>query len=370
MKRITVKIPREESFEYPIWIGSGVFAKLPAWLKQCYPKHTVVIISDKKVMALFGKRLASIIRRKKHSVIAIEIPDGERSKSQRIKDQVEGKMFKNHCGRETVIVALGGGVVGDLAGYVAATYMRGLPYVQVPTTLLAMVDSSVGGKTGIDTHYGKNLVGAYWQPKAVFADTNCLKTLPRIHIVNGLVEAVKMFLTHDAQSFSYTVKHLDLAISGNSRTLSSIIHRAVSIKAAVVQRDERESGERATLNFGHTIGHAVEFVSNYKVMHGMAVAIGILLEAKVAELLGLLSQEAFGIIEQVLAQLNITPSALRRLNIDDILVAAQMDKKGKQGKAHYILLSDLGEVHRSLKQFAQHVPDGMVRRAYHALIGA
>lgn len=365
-----ISIPQEKPARYPVIIGGGVTSKLVEWLKSHYSKHVIVIVSDKTVMRLYARKIAADMRRKNLRVVGVEIPVGERSKTQSMKDQIERQMFQERCGRDTVIVALGGGVVGDLAGYVAATYMRGLPYVQVPTTLLAMVDSSVGGKTGIDTPFGKNLIGAYWQPNAVFADIHCLKTLPRAHIVNGLVEAVKMFLTHDARSFAYAVKNLDAALSGNSRVLASLIQRAVKIKAGVVTRDEKEAGERATLNFGHTIGHAIEHLSNYKVMHGVAVAAGILLEAKVAEMLGLLSEQAFDIILQVLEQLNITPKLFKNLDINNILNATRLDKKKKQGKVHYVLLSDLGKVHQSLKQFAHHVPDGVIRRAYQTLIGA
>ncbi|PIR21028.1 MAG: 3-dehydroquinate synthase [Deltaproteobacteria bacterium CG11_big_fil_rev_8_21_14_0_20_47_16] len=367
---VTVKIPAEKSAQYPIWIGAGVLNKLPLWLRRHYPKHTVVVISDKTVMRILAKKVVSSIRQKKFKVVTIEIPAGEKSKSRDVMQSVEKRMFAEHCGRDTIIIAMGGGVVGDLAGFVAATYMRGLPYIQVPTSLLAMVDSSVGGKTGIDTDYGKNLLGAFWQPKAVFADTKALKTLPSAHIVNGLVEALKMFMTHDAKSFSYAVHNLDKALACDVRILASIIQRAVTIKAAVVQRDEKESGERMTLNFGHTIGHAVEHLSNYKVMHGAAVAMGILLEAKIAEMLGLLSEQGFQIIRDVLAELDITPRVLKQLNIDHLLKATQLDKKKKQGKVHYVLLSDLGKVHQSLKQFAHYVPDGTVRRAYKTLIGA
>lgn len=367
-KRVQVRLPAAKSSSYSIHIGAGIIQELPKWLARRAKTRKVVVISDRTVMKHCGPMLLKAL--KGHAPIVITIPAGERSKSHSIKHDIEHQMFKKGCGRDSIIIAFGGGVVGDLAGYVAATYMRGLPYIQVPTTLLAMVDSSVGGKTGIDTPFGKNLVGAFWQPQLVIADTHFLKTLPRAHIVNGLIEAIKMALTHSAKDFSYLLAHVDKAVAGNPVVLSRIIQRAVTTKAGVVGRDEKESSERMALNFGHTIGHAIEHLSDYRMMHGIAVALGILVEAQAAELLGLLNAQAVGVIEDLFAKLTITPQALKTFQIDKILRATQLDKKSKSGQARYVLLQDLGRVYKDMMAYAHPVSDAIVRKSYQLLTGA
>lgn len=354
---------------YPIFIGAGQLRRLPAWIRRHFTSHTVVVISDSTVMRLYGNNLAKHLRRAKLRLVTIAFPAGERSKCYTEKQRIERLMFENGCARDTLVVALGGGVTGDLAGYVAATYMRGIPYVQVPTSLLAMVDSSVGGKTGIDTDYGKNLVGAFWQPRAVFADTDCLKTLPKAHVVNGLVEALKMFLTHDARAFANLLQQIGKATHGDTRVLTSVIRRAVAIKAGVVARDEMESSERMVLNLGHTIGHALEHMADYRIMHGVAVALGILVEAKAAELMGVLSEQGFEAIEQLLRQLGISPKDLKQFDIQKVLKTMRLDKKVKERVVRYVVLEDVGRVHQALKKYVHPIPDALIRKAYHTITG-
>ena len=367
-QRVSVRLPSAKASSYSILIGAGVIQKLPKWLARHAKMRKVVVISDRTVMKHCGAVLLKTL--KGHAPIVITIPAGERSKSHRIKQDIEHQMFKKGCGRDSIVIAFGGGVVGDLAGYVAATYMRGLPYIQIPTSLLAMVDSSVGGKTGIDTPFGKNLIGAFWQPQVVMADTHFLRTLPKAHIVNGLIEAIKMALTHNAKEFNYLLTHVDKALQGNPAVLSHIIERAVRTKAGVVGRDEKESNERMVLNFGHTIGHAIEHLSNYRMMHGIAVALGILLEAQAAELLGLLNAQAMDAIEDLFAKLTITPQALKTFQVDKILRATQLDKKSKSGQPRYVLLQDLGRVYKDMMAYAHPVSDAIVRKSYQLLTGA
>ncbi len=363
--RINVRLPATKRSLYPVLIGSRVIQKLPGWLARHARGRKVVVISDRTVMKCYGRSFRKIL--KGLSPIVIVIPAGERSKSQAVKQGIEGKMFRKGCGRDTVIIAFGGGVVGDLAGYVAATYMRGLPYVQVPTTLLAMVDSSVGGKTGIDTPFGKNLIGAFWRPQLVLSDTQFLNALPRAHLVNGLIEAAKIALTCNSGDFDYILDHVDRAVQGDLKVLTHIIRRAVATKAAVVGHDEREAGERMVLNFGHTVGHAIESLSNYRMMHGISVALGILMEAKVAQLLGHLSVRAYGTIESLLIRLTITPQALKTLSVDKILRIVQLDKKSCSGKARFVLLRGLGRVYKDKTAYAHPVSNAIVKRAYRFL---
>lgn len=361
--RVTVKIPGATAATYPILIGAGLLQRLPTILKKKWPQQKIVLISDRTVMALYGKDLARRLKKYGRTVATISFSAGESSKSHSVKQKIEAQMFAAGCGRDTVVIALGGGIVGDLAGYVAATYMRGLTYIQVPTTLLAMVDSSVGGKTGIDTPYGKNLIGAFWQPKLVLADTNCLKTLPRKHVVNGLIESIKMFLTHDASSFNFLRRNLVRAVAGDARILAQIIQKSVKIKAGVVQRDEKEANERMTLNLGHTIGHAIEHVSRYKVMHGMAVALGVLVEAKIAVQQDVLNISDFTIIQDLLAQLGVTTRQIQKRDIQKIIAHTALDKKSESGQARYVLLSGIGRVHKTGGAFAHPVANVAVRHA-------
>jgi len=282
---------------------------------------------------------------------------------------IEAQLFKHRCGRDSLVLALGGGVVGDLAGFVAATYMRGIPYLQLPTSLLAMVDSSVGGKTGIDTPYGKNLIGAFWQPQAVIADMNCLATLSSAHLINGLIEAIKMFLTHQSKSFYYVKKHLDRILTRDRASLTQVIYQAVSIKAAVVSQDEKESNLRMILNAGHTIGHALEHLSHYQLMHGLAVGYGLLVEAKMAEQLGYLSQDHYQEIAMLLARLGVEGRHLKKYSPERLIQATKLDKKIKSGQSYYVLLNEIGGVQCTRGRVAQVVDDRTVKKAIQAVSG-
>lgn len=368
--RVPVSIPIQKSRSYAIHIGAGAISDLPKWLKRHAAKRRIVVVGDATALRYHGKQLLKHISPIQKKTLVIEVTPGEKSKTQTMKSLVERRMTKAECGRDTLLIAFGGGVVGDLAGFVAATYMRGIPYIQIPTTLLAMVDSSVGGKTGIDTDEGKNLIGAFWQPSLVIADTHFLESLSTDQIVNGLIEAIKMALTHDAKGFHYIIKHLDTALDGDARVLTEIIKKAVRIKAGVVARDETESGERMALNFGHTIGHALEYATDYRILHGIAVALGILVEAKSAELLGLLSSNQFELIRSLLSQLSISGDVLDQFDLNKIMKIVKIDKKSKLGKAQYVLLRDIGRVYDDVKRFAHPVSDAIVRQAFQLLTGA
>ena len=231
-----------------------------------------------------------------------------------------------------------------------------------------MVDSSIGGKTGIDTNEAKNLIGAFYHPEAVIADLNCLITLPKKHLINGLIEALKMFLTHDATSFAWLDNNLKHILKRKVEALENLIKTAVKIKKAVVENDYKENHERACLNFGHTIGHALEVIAKYKLLHGYAVALGILMEAQIAVKLQLLPIAKFKTIESFLARLGIYPKELKKFNLKDLLAAVKFDKKSRQGKVYYILLEDIGRVYQKEGKFAYHVADSFVEQAYLELI--
>lgn len=355
-----------ERSDYPILIGEPLFDSYK-WL----PKKNVsqiVIITDHHIKELYGLRLQEHLRAAGHLVLLFSFTAGEKSKNDKTKQIIEQAMHKHHCDRDILILALGGGVVGDIAGFISATFLRGVAYIQLPTTLLAMVDSSIGGKTGINTRYGKNLIGCIYQPLAVVADTSLLETLPKVHLINGLIECIKMFLTHDTKSFSYVEANLDLITQGNENVLNEIIIRAVRVKADVITRDEKDHAERNTLNFGHTIGHALEKLSNYDLLHGYAVAYGILVEAKISHLLGLLNVEQFTIIKNLMACLNILGADLKKYNFDKLIKTTKMDKKIRSGNVNYVLLNDIGHAYIAQQQFLHAVPDNIVKQALNKII--
>jgi 3-dehydroquinate synthase len=368
MKKLLVQIPQKQGNTYPILIEQNLLQNPKTWSTLTKGYDHIVIITDHRVKKQYGNALAHYLTTKKHTVQLLSFPAGEKSKQQQTKQYLEEKMLRARCNRNTLCLALGGGVVGDLAGFLAATYMRGITYVQIPTTLLAMVDSSVGGKTAIDTPFGKNLIGAFWQPKAVLADLACLKTLSQKHLINGFVEAIKMFLTSDLKSLQYAIKNLNDVLSCDQKILANIIHRAVAIKAGVVEKDERENHQRMVLNFGHTIGHAIEQLSDYKMLHGYAVGYGILVEAKMSEILGFLSSKHYFIIQALFAKLGITGQALKKTNIDKIIKLTKLDKKVKTGKVNYVLLKVLGQVVEEKNKFAHPVSDSIVKQAFSKVI--
>jgi 3-dehydroquinate synthase len=362
---INVKITESKATVYPILIQSGLLNEPEKWLwKMKSDISSIVIITDNSVKKHYAHTLLRSLEKLKIKTLLLSFPAGEKSKNQKTKQYLEEKMLRHACDRNTMILALGGGVVGDIAGFTAATYMRGISYIQIPTTLLAMVDSSVGGKTAIDTQYGKNLIGAFWQPQAVIADIQCLNTLSRKQLINGLIEAIKIFITNDAESFYYTQRNLQKILNKDENVLKKIINRAVEIKASIVEKDEKEkSGERMICNFGHTIGHAIEMLSDYKILHGFAVGLGILVEAKISQLRGLLDEEQYNQIQSLLSELGVTMDQLKKFDINQILKATILDKKSKSGKAQYVLVEGIGRVHVKQNKFAHPVTDRIVRQA-------
>jgi len=304
------------------------------------------IISDGNVARLYGEELLKGMRRAGLKVNLVSFPAGERSKNRKILARIEDALFDVGLGRDGAIVALGGGVTGDLAGFVSATYMRGIPFIQVPTSLLAMVDSSVGGKTGIDAPAGKNQIGAFHQPKAVFIDPEILKTLPKIEFISGMAEVVKHAVIADASLFAFLEKNVDALLNLDLMALEYVIARNCEIKARVVERDERESGLRQILNYGHTVGHAIELLSNYSVSHGRSVAIGMAIEGKIACKINKLSQEALVRQNGLLSRLGLSIGMPENFSPAAIMDAMTMDKKARRGEVRMALPARIGKMAR------------------------
>lgn len=355
-----------EHHAYPISMGLSLF-DCSSWVpKKKFSQ--LVIITDSNIKKLYGLRLKKELCALGYLVLLFSFKAGEKYKTYKTKQIIEHAMYEYHCDRDTLILALGGGVVGDLAGFIAATFLRGIAYIQIPTSLLAMVDSSIGGKTAINTEFGKNLTGSIYRPISVVADISLLKTLSKTHLINGLIECIKMFLTHDAKSFHYVESSFHSIIYGNEATLNELIVRAIRIKADVIARDEKDQSERNTLNFGHTIGHALEKLSNYSLLHGYAVAYGILVEATIAHLSGLLNFEQLIMINNLIASLNIHGSDLKKYDFEQLVQATKKDKKVRFRKVNYVLLDQIGHVHVSQQQFVHEIDDHLVKQALEKVI--
>lgn len=363
MPQTMVNIPATPPSRYAIKIQAGLLER-GSWLPKGLKVNQVVIVTDNTVKKWYVAPLIETLKKQYHNVLLLSIPAGEKSKTREMKESLENQMLRHRCTRDTLCIALGGGVVGDLTGYLASTYMRGLPYIQIPTTLLSMVDSSVGGKTGINTRYGKNLIGAFWQPQCVVVDVSCLATLPKKHLINGLVESLKMFLTFEATSFYAAQNDLEKILQKDEASLTRIIHRSVKLKAVVVSQDEKEMHQRMVLNFGHTIGHALETLSQYRMLHGFAVGLGILVEANIAQACGFLDLEAYQRIRTTFGKLGITGRALRAFDVDAVIQATKLDKKVSHGSVNYVLLNGIGRVYQQQGRFAHPVEDGVVKRAW------
>lgn len=331
--------------------------------------NTIVIITDNTVKKYYGVTLLKSLKRFHAKTILLAFPGGEKNKTIKTVIRLQTKMLHHFCTRETLIIALGGGVVGDIAGFIAATYMRGIPYIQIPTTLLAMVDSSIGGKTGINLPQGKNLMGAFYKPNITFTCLACLATLPKKHIINGLVEALKVFLIQSESQVNYVNNNLIKILNYDRQALESIVSNATKIKSDIIQQDFTENGVRAVLNLGHTIGHALEKISGYKILHGYAVAYGILLEAKISELMGILDPEKYLKIKAVFNTLGFKEHDLKRYDIHQIIHATHSDKKATSNKINYVLLKDIGKVYISNSAYTHAVNHNIVKKAYLALTG-
>lgn len=341
MKQIPVELGANS---YDIFIGNRLDDRLKNFVADKKFSSKALLITDSNIEPLHAQKIIDIIQSTGLNVKLCTVDAGETSKSLSTAETVYTVAIKHKLDRKSAIFALGGGVVGDLAGFVAATFMRGVPFVQIPTTLLAQVDSSVGGKVAVNHQLGKNLIGAFYQPKAVFIDLDFLKTLPPREIASGLGEIVKYGVIADADFFCYLENHVDEILSLDNPTIEHIIARSCRIKADVVSQDEKESGLRRILNFGHTIAHAVEEETHYqKYRHGEAVAIGMLGAAHISRALGRIDQSVVDRLQRLLDRLKMISHA-ENLNVNQIYNELFRDKKTVDGKINWVLPNAIGSV--------------------------
>jgi 3-dehydroquinate synthase len=342
MRKVTVELGDRS---YDIVIGSGILSGIGDSLRQFRFSPNVAIVSNPTVYALYGPQVMLSLKDAGFSCFAVIIPDGEEYKDYNWTYHILTELMKQGLDRNSCVVALGGGVIGDITGFAASTYMRGIHFVQIPTTLLAQVDSSVGGKTGVNHSLGKNMIGTFYQPRLVWLDVNTLSTLRERDFIGGMADVIKYGIIHDAEFFEYLVKKREDILDLDGRTLVHITRRSCEIKAEIVSHDERETGQRAILNFGHNIGHSVETETRYQQFtHGEAVGLGICLESRLSEALGILNPAETRRITELIAAYGLPVSLPQGMDSTRLLAHMKLDKKTVAGEMTFILPKRIGAV--------------------------
>ena len=341
MKRLNIDLADRS---YEILIGRGLLQRTGEWVMAIAKPSRVVIITHPSINRLYGEKLSSGFSQSNIPTHFIEVPEGEKSKSLEQAEKIYDHLLEWKCDRQTVLVALGGGVIGDLTGFIAATYVRGVPFIQVPTTLLAQVDSSVGGKTAVNHPLGKNMIGVFYQPKLVVVDLETLESLPEKEYKAGIAEIIKHGVIEDARLFNFLERQFQNILSHDTKALEHIISTSCAIKARVVEKDERESHYRMVLNFGHTIGHAIESLTGYSTFtHGEAVAIGMVYASKLSQLMGRCSEDVTHRITGLIQNFGL-PTKLPDLKAEDMIESMYLDKKTAHKKIRFILVKDIGSI--------------------------
>ncbi len=360
--KLTCTLP-SSVISYEIEIEPGYLnhsEKLVAELKK--QGSQVAIITGEMIAPLYANKLLDTLKAAGLKVHLFSFKTGEEYKTRETKTRLEDQLLDKGFGRDTCIIAMGGGVVTDLVGYLAATYCRGVPLITFPTSLLAMVDACVGGKTGVNTPYGKNLIGSTYQPKKVIIDPHVLSTLPIERLREGAVEMIKHGLIADVAYFEFLEKHTQQLLALDSKTVEKGIFESCRIKKEIVEQDEKENGKRRLLNAGHTVGHALERLTHYSLSHGEAVAIGLLVESHMAMQLGKLSEKNLDRILNILKRYGL-PLQLPTFSLDSILDAMVLDKKSVKGKPRFVILKEIGSPLHYNGQFCTEVDETIVKNA-------
>lgn len=346
MSCVSVRAGVSEGDSYQILIAPQLLRRLPALMEKVQRKkrlkiHRRAVITDSNLKRIYGKTLVSLFG---DDTAILSIPAGESSKSREMKNYLEDKLIAARYGRDSAILAFGGGVVGDLAGFVAATYYRGVPYFQVPTTVISQVDSSIGGKTAIDVPSGKNLIGCFYPPQGVFMDVDLLDSLPSKEFTNGLAEVLKHAMIRDHAFFDYLDENAASILAKDKNVLVEMLRRSCEIKAGVVSEDPKESNLRKILNFGHTVAHALETLSEYQLLHGQAVSIGMAVEGCLAWKAGYLPSEKYLRLLRLIRKFGLPANLPRNLSPEKIIKVMGLDKKNEGGKVHFSLPRKIGEM--------------------------
>jgi len=328
---------------YPVLVGYGLLEKLGEKIKEVGLSGAVSVISDETVFSIYGRKVESILKNADFAVSSFAVPPSEETKNINSAIKIYDFLVEHRIERDDILIALGGGMVGDLAGFVAATFLRGIPWIQVPTSLVAMVDASIGGKVGVNHPQGKNLIGAFYQPSFVLADVQTLNTLPDRELTSGWAEVIKYGLTLDREFFEFLEVNADKLIKLEPNVVAQAIVSSATLKAQIVSEDERERGSRIILNYGHTIAHGLETASQYRrFRHGEAVAIGMMGAAKLSRRLGLLSSDVVQCQQSLLQKFGL-PVSFSGLNLAEVVKAMELDKKVRAKGIHWVLLQDIGQ---------------------------
>ena len=352
MQRLSIDLGERS---YDILIGRGLRKRVGELLKAVFDPSRVVVITHPPINSLYGEEVVENFVAQGWTTDIIEVPEGESSKNLGQAEKLYDHLLELKCDRKSALIALGGGVIGDLVGFVAATYQRGIPFIQMPTTLLSQVDSSVGGKTAVNHPKGKNMIGAFYQPRLVVADLETLKTLPSKEYRAGLAEIVKYGVISDARLFEFLETHYKEILNLDHECLSYIIETSCAIKAGVVEKDERESHYRMILNFGHTLGHAIESLTDYsRFIHGEAVAMGMVCAAKLSHSMGKCSEEVPKRLETLLKKLGL-PVEMPGLDSSAVIESLYHDKKTMDHKIRFILVKEIGSV-----EIVDHMPEAEI----------
>jgi 3-dehydroquinate synthase len=363
LDKVKLRIIEKNDFSYEIVIGENLIQEIVIFLKKTMFSNKLLIITDSNIKKIYGKTLLKQFKKNNLKAELISFKAGEDNKTRKTKQEIENKMLELGLGRDTVIISFGGGVVGDLAGFIAATFNRGIPYVQVPTSLLAMIDSSIGGKTAVDTKYGKNLIGAFYQPIKVYIDINFLQTLPKEEVLNGLAELIKHGIIMDKELFYFMEKYNKEILNKDKEILTYLIKESCKIKSEIVEKDEKETGLRQILNFGHTIAHAIEKVSDYKLKHGSGVSIGMCVEAKISNKLNFLEDYDYTRIVQLLKSFKLPTKIPSELTYKKIINAAKLDKKSRLGIPRFVLLKEIGKVRKFQNKYSFQVDEKIIKKS-------
>jgi len=358
--RLRLRVRPSPLADCSVFIGHGILSALPDLLPRLAPAPCYFLVTDRRVARLHARRLLARLRSAGLATHLLIVPAGERSKSRAQKSRLEDYMLAKGGGRDAAVLALGGGMIGDLAGFTAATYLRGIRFVTLPTTLVAMVDAALGGKTAVDHPRGKNLIGAFHHPSAMLADVAVLETLPERDYRSGLAEAVKTAVVGDETLFRRLEHASEAILSRHPEALEDLVAACCRIKARIVRIDEREADLRSTLNFGHTLGHALEHLSRYRLPHGEAVSIGMVLEARAAENAGILKRGDARRIEALLARFGLPVRAPTGWDARRVLAAARTDKKSRAGEIRYALPERIGAMAGSRGPFTRPLPESLV----------
>ena len=341
MKTLTVNLGDRS---YPIYVGEGILARLGEFLQTAGLRGKVAVVSNPTVAELYLEPVSEALARAGFEVVSMLIPDGEQHKNLESLAAIYDRLVRSRLERKSVVLALGGGVIGDLAGFAAATYLRGVPYVQVPTTLLAQVDSSVGGKTAVNHRDGKNLIGVFYQPRLVLIDVEVLRSLPRRELVAGLAEVIKYGVIEDAELFRLLEDKIDRLVGLDRNLLIQVVAASCAIKARVVEQDEREEDYRAVLNFGHTIGHALEAATGYgKYLHGEAVAVGIVKAAAISLRHGFCDRESMDRIRRLIRRAGLPADLPNGIAMESLIQGMEVDKKSADGKIKFVMCAGIGK---------------------------